>query len=117
VVTTDEFLEWWESLPERQHDAVRVAIDVLEAFGVDLPFPHQSAVVGSRYALRELRRKSGRHQLRVFYIFDTTREAVVLIGGDKVGVGNKLFYESHVALADEIWEQYLEEQGRGRKKR
>jgi hypothetical protein len=112
VVTTDEFLEWWMNLPEMQHDAVRDVVNLLEQFGVDLPFPHQSAVAGSAYAMRELRRKSGRHQLRVFYVFDTTREAVVLIGGDKLGVGDKRFYATQVPRADALWEQYLSEQGR-----
>jgi hypothetical protein len=65
----------------------------------------------------ELRRKSGKHQLRAFYVFDETREAVVLIGGDKLGVGNKAFYGAMIPLAEKIWEQYLREQGRGRKKR
>jgi hypothetical protein len=117
VVATDDFVEWWEALPEKQHDAVRVAVDLLEQFGTDLPFPHSSAIAGSKYAMRELRRKSGKHQLRVFYVFDETREAVVLVGGDKLGVGNKVFYETMTPLAESVWERYLKEQGRGRKKR
>ena len=115
VIATDEFVAWWEGLPEKQHDAVRVAIDLLEQFGIALPFPHSSAIEGSRYALRELRRKSGKHQLRVFYVFDHTREAIVLIGGDKLGAGNRVFYDKMVPAAENIWEQYLREQGRERK--
>jgi hypothetical protein len=115
VVATDEFVAWWERLPEKQHDAVRVAIDLLEQFGIALPFPHSSAIEGSRHALRELRRKSGKHQLRVFYVFDHTREAIVLIGGDKLGVGNRIFYDKMVPAAENIWEQYLREQGRERR--
>jgi len=114
VIATDEFVTWWEGLPEKQHDAVRIAIDLLEQFGIALPFPHSSAIEGSKHALRELRRKSGRHQLRVFYVFDRTREAIVLIGGDKLGVGNRL-YDKLVPAAEGIWEQYLREQRRERK--
>jgi hypothetical protein len=115
VIATDEFVTWWEGLPEKQHDAVRVAIDLLEQFGIALPLPHSSAIEGSRSALRELRRKSGKHQLRVFYVFDHTREAIVLIGGDKLGAGNRVFYDKMVPAAESIWEQYLREQGRERK--
>jgi hypothetical protein len=112
VVTTDEFQDWWMNLPETQHDAIRDAVNLLEQFGVDLPFPHQSNVGASKYAMRELRRKSGAHQLRVFYVFDETREAVVLLGGDKLGVGDKRFYEKVVPKADALWETYCKEQGR-----
>jgi len=117
VIATDEFVTWWNGLPEKQHDAVRVAIDLLEQFGIDLPFPHSSAIEGSKHALRELRRRSGKHQLRVFYVFDRTREAIVLIGGDKLGAGNRLFYQRMVPVAEGIWEQYLREQDRERKGR
>jgi hypothetical protein len=112
VIATDEFVRWWQSLRGKEHDAVRVAVDLLEQFGTNLPFPHSSAVAGSKYALRELRRKSAKHQLRVFYIFDKTREAIVLMGGDKLGAGGRAFYEKALPVAEEIWEQYLRERGR-----
>ena len=107
VVTTDEFVAWWDALPERQHDAVRDSVNLLEQFGTDLAFPYSSDVKGCNF--RELRRKSGKHQLRVLYIFDHARQAVVLIGGDKLGVNEKLFYESIIARSETIWAQYLVE--------
>lgn len=110
VVATDEFVEWWDALPEREHDAVRDAVNLLEQFGMGLPFPHSSKLAGTALALRELRRKSGKHQLRVLYIFDPARRAVVLIGGDKLGANQKLFYRSIIARAEAIWTQYLKEQ-------
>ena len=60
--------------------------------------------------LRELRKKSGRHQLRVLYAFDPQRDAVLLIGGDKTG--DDRFYETHVPRAERVWERYLTDQRR-----
>jgi hypothetical protein len=44
------------------------------------------------------------------YLFDVTRDAVLLTGGDKTG--DDRFYERMVPLADAIWETYRKEQGR-----
>jgi hypothetical protein len=110
VIATDEFVAWWNALPEREHDAVRDAVDLLEEFGVNLPFPHSSALGGARHAFRELRRKSGKHQLRIAYIFDEVRQAVLLIGGDKLGARKEIFYPALIRRATSVWKQYLEEQ-------
>jgi hypothetical protein len=110
IVATDDFVRWWQALPEREHDAVYDAVSLLEQFGTQLPFPHSSAIAGTALPLRELRRKSGKHQLRVIYIFDRARQAVLLIGGDKLGTNQKLFYKNITAKAEAIWAQYLAEQ-------
>ena len=83
---------------------------------MDCPSPsrHTRPVFGSRFPLRELRKKSGRHQLRVLYAFDPRRDAVLLIGGDKTG--DDRLYESHVPRAEQVWERYLAEQRRQREK-
>jgi hypothetical protein len=49
-----------------------------------------------------------RETLRVFYAFDKTRAAVLLIGGDKQG--DSKFYERMLSIAERIWEQYMREQ-------
>lgn len=110
VVATDEFVRWWQALPEKEHDAIYDAVSLLEQFGTRLPFPHSSALEGTALPLRELRRKSGKHQLRVIYIFDRVRQAVLLIGGNKLGSNQKLFYNAIIARAEAIWAQYLAEQ-------
>jgi hypothetical protein len=84
-------------------------VDQLEIQGVSLPFPYSSAIVGSQYPLRELRIQSGGRPLRVLYIFDPQRNAVLLIGGDKTG--DDRFYERMVPTAERIWEVYRNEQG------
>ena len=108
VIATDEFVSWWNALPEKEHDAVRDAVELLEQFGINLPFPHSSAIEGTKF--RELRRKSGKHQLRSIYILDRFRQAVLLLGGDKLGIEKEVFYSKIIDRAERIWKQYLQEQ-------
>ena len=57
--------------------------------------------------MRELRMQSGGRPLRTLYAFDPLRTAVLLLGGDKTGNGR--WYESYVAVADRLYEEYLRE--------
>jgi hypothetical protein len=109
VVATDEFRDWYLSLNDGDGRAVGRAVDRLEMMGVSLPFPYSSAIAGSRCALRELRAQSAGRPLRVFYIFDARRDAVLLVGGDKTG--DDRFYETMIPTAERIWDTYRAEQG------
>jgi len=62
------------------------------------------------HPLRELRPKQGHSPLRVLYAFDPSRDAVLLIGGDKGGPSSDAFYKKIISTAEGIWEDYLEEQ-------
>ena len=71
-------------------------------------FPNSSAIESAKsIALRELRIQSGGHALRVFYVFDPIRRAVLLIGGDKTG--DDRFYEKFIPMAERIYGRYLRE--------
>jgi hypothetical protein len=107
VVYTAEFEGWWNDLTEDQQDDVDRCVHLLEALGVTLGFPNSSAVKGSRLALRELRVQSGGHPLRILYVFDPRRQAVLLVGGDKTG--RDRFYEESIPAAERIYEEYLGE--------
>lgn len=107
VVLTDEALAWFDGLSEPEQEAVGKLLDILELNGVGLGFPYSSAIKGSKYPLRELRKKG--QPLRMFYAFDPARDAVVLLGGDKAG--DDRFYEREVPRAERIWERYLAEKG------
>ena len=50
---TDQFIDWYHSLDEKDADAVEFSVGLLEQFGVTLGAPHSSKVLGT--ALRELR--------------------------------------------------------------
>ena len=114
VIVTDEFVVWYSSLCESEQDRVAVSIGLLESRGPTLPFPHSSAIHGASFALRELRTQAGGDPLRTFYAFDTRRQAVLLLGGDKTG--DDRFYERLVPLVERIWAEYLNETGQRRTK-
>jgi len=109
VAYTDEFGAWFDNLNEAEQDEVLKAVDRLEKMGVTLPFPYSSQIKGSVNALRELRFKVNRHQLRIIYAFNPVRQSVLLIGGDKTS--DKQFYEVIVPLADKLWNKYVKEKG------
>src|SRR5688572_22779529 len=54
-----------DRLPVNEKFAILNAIEKLEALGDTLPYPHSSAVRGTK--LRELRPRSGRSPWRAFY--------------------------------------------------
>jgi hypothetical protein len=108
VVATDEFVDWYRDLDGAAKNGVDRVVTLLEMAGISLGHPYSSAIKGSRFALRELRVKSGNHTLRIIYAFDPRRDAVLIIGGDKTGEDR--FYEKTVRRAEGIWGQYLREQ-------
>jgi hypothetical protein len=105
VAYTDEFGEWFDALDEGQQDDVSFSVGLLREMGVALPFPHSSALKGSKHPLRELRCQSSGRPLRVIYAFNPVRDAVLILGGDKTG--DDRFYERMVRKAEGLWEEYL----------
>src|SRR5687768_15026960 len=95
VEYTDEFGRWWDTLEADVQEDIAVIVRLLENRGPSLPFPFSSQVRSSRYGgMRELRIQSRGVPIRVFYVFDRRRVAVLLIGGVKTGTSR--FYETHV---------------------
>lgn len=73
-----------------------------------LPRPHSDVIVTSKHSnMKELRGSVGEAELRVLYAFDPRRAAILLIGGDKTG--NKKWYDEFVPIADELFDEHLEE--------
>jgi hypothetical protein len=108
VENTDEFGDWFHELGEAEQDDVTSIVLLLMEQGPRLPFPHSSAVNGSKHDhMRELRVQSGGRPLRVFYAFDPRRTAILLIGGDKTG--DDRFYKRMIPVADRLYDIYIEE--------
>jgi hypothetical protein len=71
-------------------------------------FRISSGVASSKHArMRELRIQHEGRPYRVLYAFDPRRTAILLIGGDKTG--NDRWYEENVPIADQLYDQHLQE--------
>ena len=106
VEYTDEFGTWWDGLADGEQASISVHVRQLEKRGPNLPFPYSSGLKGSRHGhMRELRVQSGGKPLRIFYVFDQRRSAILLIGGDKTG--DKRFYERMIPIADALYDVHL----------
>ncbi|WP_083639464.1 type II toxin-antitoxin system RelE/ParE family toxin [Xaviernesmea oryzae] len=57
--------------------------------------------------MRELRVQSGGRPLWVFYAFDPSRAAILLLGGDKTG--DKRLYDLMIPIADALYDGHLRE--------
>src|ERR1039457_6603436 len=108
VEVTDEFKAWWDGLNEAEQVSVERAVLVLQERGPYLEFPYSSKITRSRHpGMRELRVQHRGHAVRVLYVFDPRRAAILLLGGDKTG--DDRWYERNVPLADRVYDEYLKE--------
>lgn len=108
VEVTDQFLDWWRILSSEQQEALTDRVDLLAERGPDLGRPVVDRIQGSRHHnMKELRAAQG-GALRVLFIFDPRRQAVLLLGGDKTGEWN-VRYERSIPMADDLYDEYLAE--------
>lgn len=81
---------------------------VLELFGPEARRPHVDTLKGSKHAnMKELRFDADGGVWRVAFAFDPERKAVLLVAGDKSGVGERKFYKRLIAVADERFSAHL----------
>jgi hypothetical protein len=91
-------------------DLVEAAIDMLAECGPALGRPLVDRIHGSRiHKLKELRPASaGRTEVRILFVFDPEREAILLVAGDKAGRWSQ-WYADAIPLAEARYGQYLAE--------
>jgi hypothetical protein len=107
VEYTDEFGDWWESLTQDEQDRIAIAVAVLEEKGPGLGRPWVDTLEGSRHAnMKELRPRGG--HLRILFVFDPRRFAILLLGGDKSGEWAS-WYEQAIPAADQLYDEHLSE--------
>lgn len=92
---------------------VMEAIDHLAEAGPGLGRPMVDRIHGSRlHNLKELRPGSaGRSEIRLLFVFDVEREAVILVAGDKAGRWSQ-WYRENIPVAEGRYEEYLAERKR-----
>lgn len=121
VILVNEVDDWFLNLAKNDSDTsdlVAAAIDKLAEDGPMLGRPMVDRIKGSnRHNLKELRPGSaGASEVRILFVFDPQRQAVLLTAGDKSGAW-KSWYEKNVPLAEQRYARRLEgsydDKGRG----
>jgi hypothetical protein len=109
VEFTDEFGRWFDALTDAEQDAIDATMTHLMARGPGLGRPLVDTITGSRLAnLKELRPPVGVHRLRILFLFDPRRTAILLVGGDKTGRWQE-WYREAIPEAERLYEEHLRE--------
>ncbi len=108
----DEVRGWFLALCESDPgsaDAVEQAIDLLAEIGPVLGRPMADVIHGSELKnLKELRpASSGRSEIRILFVFDPYREAILLVAGNKAGDWHR-WYARSIPVAEARYQNYLD---------
>ena len=108
IILAPEVHDWFLGLDDLSASLVRDAVELLAERGPALGRPLADRISRSRlHNLKELRPGSaGRTEMRILYIFDTQRQAVLLVAGDKSGNWSRC-YDGAIKLAEDRYERYL----------
>ncbi|ADU05902.1 type II toxin-antitoxin system RelE/ParE family toxin [Micromonospora aurantiaca] len=106
----EEFLDQLYVLDRDSHRLVNQAILVLERNGPAEGRPLVDSITASRLSnLKELRPPSaGRTEIRILFVFDPWRSAVLLVAGDKSGQWTR-WYREAIPEAEQLYDTYLKE--------
>lgn len=108
----DEVVEWLLGLDDDTYDQVAAGIDMIAADGPTLGRPLVDRITGSRiHNLKELRPGSaGSSEIRILFVFDPARRAVLLVSGDKAGNWQG-WYKSSIPLAEQRYDEWMAGEG------
>ena len=107
VEFTDQFGAWHANLTEEEQDVIEAAVKVLITDGPDLGRPLVDRIKRSNIKhLKELRPPST--SLRILFVFDPRRSAILLLGGNKARQWNA-WYDRNIPIAEALYEEYLRE--------
>ena len=91
-----------------EQESVNATVELLEARGPQLGYPHTSGISGSKYPhMRELRVQHRGNPYRVLCAFGPRRIAILLIGGNKTG--DDRWYDKYVPMANQLYDVHLAE--------
>ncbi|WP_225918627.1 type II toxin-antitoxin system RelE/ParE family toxin [Actinocatenispora comari] len=97
MILVDEVDDWFVKLPKDDAERVAGAIDQLAEHGPMLGRPTADTITGSTLPnLKELRPGS----IRILFCFDTRRQAILLVAGDKAGQWQK-WYDENIPIAEQ----------------
>jgi len=113
IVETTEYKEWFASLSREQRQAIRRSTKTLQDKGPSLGRPIVDLIKGSELKnLKEIR-VSSKGKLRILFIFDYRRQAILLCGGDRARNSEwNQWYQTAIPKAEQIYKRYLDGHGR-----
>ena len=112
----NEFKPEFFALREEVQAEILALARFLQQFGPQLGRPRVDTLKGSRHAnMKELRFGAADGEWRVAFAFDTKRKAILLVAGDKSGVGEKRFYHELIRKADDRFDAHLARMKKERK--
>lgn len=104
--------DWLNSLDRESKIQVLAALEILKEQGPNLKRPLVGKINGSRLvrSMKELRPGSaGQSEIRILFVFDPKRKAILLVGGDKQAKWNK-WYKTAIPEAERRYVAWLENQ-------
>lgn len=110
VVFHDAFESEFAALNVAVQDELLAHASLLRDYGPGLGRPTVDTLKDSKHAnMKELRFRQGKEVWRVAFAFDPSRQAVLLVAGDKAGADQRLFYKRLIDKADSRLTQHLAE--------
>ena len=106
VEYTHEFEERSGALSVEQQEALDDRVMLLAEHGPDLKRPVVAEILSSRHSRMKELRVSRAGALRVLFVFDPRRHAILLLGGDKTGQWSE-WYTTAIPAADELYDTHL----------
>ncbi|MDT0493540.1 type II toxin-antitoxin system RelE/ParE family toxin [Streptomyces sp. NPDC012600] len=115
IIVVEPARSWLHDLRRHDRDTllqVAAAISILQTEGPALGRPLVDRITGSTLAnLKELRPgSSGSSEVRILFVFDSERNAVILVGGDKSGTWSG-WYRTAIKAAEDAYEAYRDGKG------
>ncbi|WP_236983879.1 MULTISPECIES: type II toxin-antitoxin system RelE/ParE family toxin [Mycobacterium] len=105
MILLEEVEAWYFTLDSYTTAAVTGAIDLLKLEGPSLGRPTVDRVKASKFhSMKELRPVGT--SIRILFIFDPERQAILLLGGDKAG-NWKSWYDKNIPKAEQRYENWL----------
>jgi len=103
-----EFDREFSDLPTDVQDELLAQLAVIRQFGPFAKRPRVDTLKGSKHAnMKELRFEADGGVWRVAFAFDPNRQGIVLVAGDKSGIGKDRFYKRLIEQADERFDAHL----------
>ena len=99
----------FDALPTEVQDELLARAKLLKAIGPALGRPQVGTLNGSRHTnMKELRFAAAGGVWRVAFAFDPQRKAILLVAGNKSGIGERRFYKQLINRADERFNSHLD---------